>query len=562
MSEVCRMNIRIIAAISALAATQLPASALAEEPAKSWPSVEERDAMAQPHLAVECADGYYLIEGSDGGLIKDMERPCNDGEQPQAPEEEPTGFELWAWYSSHELPSLDVDQGQQRGLYERLRGRVNLSYGEGQVFLEADLLTGQLGGDPASAQPERANTGTLPRTDVLEQHNLVGLIDPRAAFIGYTTPVGLLRVGMQRNDWGLGILANGGGAKPDQLFNQPFGGDRVIRALFATTPLAAIEGFDAGKNLYLALGADLVWRDENADLLEGDEAYQGVVSAFFRDEATTIGFFGVGRSQTDRDGATLGVIGLDGAFSHTWSTADDSWDFNIAGELAWLGGDTTRTLPQTGGARKTELSGIGAAAEIDADHRPSGVGMKLLGGWASGDANADDDTQYRFRFDPNYKVGLILFDSYMPSVSRANYRGVTNLNQQGQSPRGVENLISEGGVENAYYIQPQLSFGAPDGLMTGIALLYAVSDKPVTDLYKSFAQGGTPAGPFGRREAARELGTEVDVAVQYRFAVWRELTAQFKGEYGVLFPGEAFEDAGGNSASPQSLLRARVALSW
>lgn len=539
------MNARQLARLVMFIAMQMPLAAAAEEPAAGWPAVDEEGAREGAiRLSEACAQGQR----------------CEAEPAPQGAEGAPTGFELWMWYSSHELPSLEADDGQRRGLYERLRGRVNLTFGQAQVFLEADVLTGQLAGDAPEAQPERADTGTAPRVDVLETRDLVGIIDPRAAFVGYTTPVGLLRVGMQQNVWGLGLLANGGASDPDKLFNQPFGGDRVLRALFATTPLAAIDGFEAGKNLYLAVGADLVWRDENADLLAGDEAYQGVVSAFFRDEATTIGFFGVGRSQTDRGGATLDVIALDGAATHEWGTED--WEYEVGAELAWIGGDTTRALPQTGGLEETKLSGIGLATELAASHRPSSVGMRLLGGWASGDANPDDDTLYRFRFDPNYRVGLILFDTYLPSVTRANYRGVTDLDRQGQAPRGVDSLISEGGVENAYYVQPQLTFGSPEGLMTGIALLYAVADTPVADLYKSFANGGGQVGPFGRREAASELGTEVDVAVQYKFELWQQLALQLKAEYGIFFPGEAFEDASGNSASAQSLLRARVALTW
>jgi hypothetical protein len=481
----------------------------------------------------------------------------------QALGEEETGFELWAWYSSHDLPSLDPRGGEPiRGLYERLRGRINLGFAEGagQVFVEADVLTGQLWGDEAAAQPARSNTGTLPRNEVGEVGDLLGLVDPRAAYVGYTTPVGLVRLGMQRNAWGLGLLANGGVSDPSQLFNQPYGGDRVLRALYATTPLAAVEGFEAGDKLFLALGADVVWRDENASLLGGDWAYQGILSGFYKDDATQVGFFGVLRDQTDEGGATLDVVALDAAFEHNFG--GDVWVGSISGEVAWIGGRTTRALPQTEGAQETKLSGIGAAGELMLLHRTSGVGGRLLAGFASGDANPDDDTQYRFRFDPNYRVGLILFDTYLPSITRANYRGVTNLDRQGQAPRGVEALISEGGVENAYYVQPQLTFGSPDGLLTGIALLYAVADQPVVDLYKTFASGGLGVGPFGRAEAASELGAEVDVAVQYQMELGQELALQIKAEYGIFFPGEAFEDAAGNGAPPQNLLRARVALTW
>ena len=65
----------------------------------------------------------------------------------------------------------------------------------------------------------------------------------------------------------------------------------MIRALIATAPLywAGGEG-SAWRKIFLAVSADLIWRDENADLIEGDRAAQGIISAFYRDgDAATTG---------------------------------------------------------------------------------------------------------------------------------------------------------------------------------------------------------------------------------------------------------------------------------
>jgi hypothetical protein len=209
----------------------------------------------------------------------------------------------------------------------------------------------------------------------------------------------------------------------------------------------------------------------------------------------------------------------------------------------------------------TDILALGAAAEAEVRWKPLDMTVRLKGGYASGDANPDDDTLYRFRFDPNYKVGLIMFDHYIPAVTRAAYSRAADPSRAGEPPKGLAGLVSDGAVENAVYLNPMLLFGNPDGLLTGVGILWAQSAVPLYDPFNSFANGGAPTGPRGA-EASRDLGVEVDVAAQYRHKLISQLQIEGKAEYGILFPGEAFNDAVGNPASPQNLVRARIALLW
>ena len=467
-----------------------------------------------------------------------------------------------AWGEQGSLPELGVgDPDRVGGVYNRVRARLDYSPKPPslETRLEADLLSGQIVGRPWPEIDRDVDPGTTPRRRAWDRA-LGDVIDPRALYAGWYSPVGLVRAGLQSSQWGLGVLANGGERQDEELFNQRFGGDRSLRLLLATTPMLAFEGLEGAEHLYVALGADLVWRDENASWLRGDDAYQGLMSVFWRDDRTFAGVYVVGREQRDRDGDELSVWAADASFHHERSDRRGVWELGVGGELAGLRGRTTRSLPLTGEGDEVGVRGVGAAGELDVYHRPTEIGLRLLTGYASGDANPDDDTLYRFRFDPNYKVGLILFDHYIPAVTRAWWRGASDPEQLGEPPRGVEQLTSDGGVENAIYLNPQITFGQPDELLTGVGVVRAWAAAPLIDPFRSFERGGQPTGVRGAPGDARDLGWEVDAAARYRLELIEAMTLEFKAEFGILFPGRAFETELGQSARPQSLARGRVAL--
>lgn len=472
-------------------------------------------------------------------------------------------LELRTWGENQTLPDFDGAEDERvRALHTRLRTRLMWEPVQDRLGLEleADFVSGRVLGnqDPSAAAPQEVITGT--RAEQLAYGEVLGaIIDPRAANVTYTSRLGRVSAGLQGSDWGLGLLANSGQRRDDRLFGQSFGGDRSARLLVGTAPFARAEVPWAEK-LFVGAGGDLVWHDEIADFQRGDRAYQGLVSMFLRDDDRFGGVYVVGRRQEDADGARLDIVGVDGAFKREWS--GDQFEVGVGGEVATLRGSTTRALPTTAAADEVRIKGVGAALEADLLHRASEVGGKLLTGVASGDANADDLVQYRFRFDPNYKVGLILFDSYIPAMTRAWYRDADDPGRTASAPPGIEQLISEGGVENAYYINPQLTFGNPDELLAGVGVLRAWAHQPPGAPVATFENGGVPTGVRGASDVSRDLGWEVDAAVQYRWGFTDALALELKGEFGILFPGDAFADAAGEPAPPESMARGRVSLIW
>jgi hypothetical protein len=467
-----------------------------------------------------------------------------------------------------DLPEFSEEPTDGFSVYQRAQVGLSLNWTKLQLVMDLEAVSGQLYGDEAPELPERVRTATRP-----DEHATHMVVDPYEFFLKWQPGLAEIRLGLMTSDFGLGLVADNGEAEEWRLFNRKWGADRGLRALVATKPLAAFAESRALKNVYMALGADMVWQDDNASLLEGDRALQFLGTLFYQDSdpsnhdnAEFLGAYVAYRQQTDREVRDvspqdeLNVLAVDISGYKSWTTANNIW-IRVGGEAAILSGETTRAYAQSGAAQ-TNVLGLGALGEAQMTWKPANVSLRLLSGYASGDANSDDDTLYRFRFDPNYKVGLVLFDHYIPAVTREAYTRVTDPTQSGEPQRGVFGLINDGAIENAVYVNPQLLFGRPDSLMTGVGMVWAWSAEPLADPYNTFASGGTPTGVNGRPDATRDLGLEVNVAAQYTYTLISNLKLNAKAEYGILFPGDAFDDAAGNSAAAQSLVRGRLGLSW
>ena len=124
--------------------------------------------------------------------------------------------------------------------------------------------------------------------------------------------IGIVRVGQQPNHWGMGILANDG--NHPTLFGDYRYGSISERILFATKPGGESSDF------VIALAGDLVFRDQNAKLARGDQAFQGVLAAYWERGQNQVGVFSTLRRQrTDRASAPFSTYtdAIDAAASRT-----------------------------------------------------------------------------------------------------------------------------------------------------------------------------------------------------------------------------------------------------
>ncbi|MCC6644354.1 MAG: hypothetical protein IT374_02140 [Polyangiaceae bacterium] len=397
-------------------------------------------------------------------------------------------------------------------------------------------------------------------------------IDPRWLYLDVWTPVGLVRVGHQPNHFGMGMLANDG--DHPSLFADYSRGDVSERVLFATRPLGASSPWA------VFLAGDVVYRDANASLADGDRALQGLVGTLLGDEHDQLGAFFVLRDQRrDRDngqpaGATyrefLRVRALDvnGRF-HGRARGVPGFFFGEA-EAAGIWGTTnvTRTVAQARTGEPERLRTFGAAARVGFAREARGgtaryadVTAAVAWGYATGDADPYDGVTRRFVMNPNFNVGLVLFDHVLAWKTARAATAASDPLLLNRAPPGVDRLPTNGGVAGATYVNPTLVYRPRPTLDLKAGVLFASATADVVDPYQT-AVRGSYANFDGGRARNRDLGVELDGGVEWRVPLDFGMSAQLGAQAGVLFPGKALADAAGTRPAPQHLSMLRLGFQY
>ena len=423
----------------------------------------------------------------------------------------------------------------------------------GQIDFAQGKVLGESARDVGSDAQPRDNNG-----------NAGSFVLPRWLYGELLTKIGLLRVGMQPNHWGMGILANDGDHA--QLFGVPRLGQISERILFGTKPL----GEDGP--LTTAIAADYVYRDNVARLSRGDHAFQGVLATYLESGPHQLGFFGVYRTQkTDREstgasytddlrvfvfdlaGHTMALLpGMRNAFA--FAEAEGALQLGTSSELRTSALPGQRASIQAyGGAARVGFVFGGAATDKTKPGKPAAsptrygkLVAQLEWGYASGDADPNDGIQKRFTFDPNHRIGLLLFDEVLRwSSARAAVIGRDALlsNQNRPTP-GLDYLPTGGGVAGAQYLNPTFVFRPERRLDVRAGVVVAQATSDVVSQVRATTVGRYQ-NEFGGDPKRRDLGVELDLGVQKRVALGSDLEAVFGAEGGLLFPGGALADASG-----------------
>jgi hypothetical protein len=392
-------------------------------------------------------------------------------------------------------------------------------------------------------------------------------VQPRWLYLDWLTPVGLLRVGQQPSHWGMGLVANDG--DHPSLFGDYRYGNIVEQVLFATKPLGEKSPF------VVALAGNLVYRDNVAILTNGDRAWQGVLAAFYEQGPDMLGVYGVYRHQSREQSSQnigyteqldVGVVDIAGHFARPILVPDETAYVFGSIEAALEVGSTNeeRTIYQPESGSQTHLQAYGGAAAagvvfaingsapmdgVKKGERPDlwgGFVGQVEVGYASGDANPYDDTEKRFVFDPNHKVGLLLFDEIMRwQTARAAVAAQDpNLSNQYRPTPGVNLLPSYGGVFGAQYIYPTAVYRPMRALDLKMGAVIAQTTADFVDPYRLATQGAY-VNYQGGIPQRHDLGVELDGGVEWRVPLGELMKLQLGGQAGVLFPGGALADATG-----------------
>ena len=147
-------------------------------------------------------------------------------------------FSLDGYYRVRAYDFIDLFEGQAAGgtyLTHKIRLQPQLNLEDrAKFFLMVDMLDVVVWGDNASLSSTSLFAGepSLTGIDGTEMEP----VQVKRAWMEFKVPVGLVRVGRQASQWGMGLLANDGNGF-DDLFCENKYGSTYDRILFATRPI-------------------------------------------------------------------------------------------------------------------------------------------------------------------------------------------------------------------------------------------------------------------------------------------------------------------------------------
>jgi hypothetical protein len=373
---------------------------------------------------------------------------------------------------------------------------------------------------------------------------------------------GILRLGQQPATWGSGLLFSNGDER--LMFGDPRGGTIVERLSWKGRPLGLRSHFE------LFVASDLVFADRQTRLTDGDVAVQGMVgTSYVSDPQRRFGLLLLGQERqpnVQRMGAQLGkpierTVTIDVA---------GTWNFLVPGQPAHLfvEAEVAQTLGKTqfgnwGHTAESSTAAVrrwGAFTRIGAvstkgtgDQRWGRFGVSLEWAWASADSNANDNVDSRFVFEPNRRVGLVLFDHVLRWKTA---RGAVASQDLGTGQHVQHELASQGGVFGATYLAPTLLFRPHPRVDIRGSMLVAQTTRDFVDPTRMRLTGDC-VNYDGGSCRSRDLGVEFDTGVELRQPLPGGMATTVGAQAGLLLPGHAFDDARGNKLGTQAVAIAR-----
>lgn len=450
----------------------------------------------------------------------------------------------------------------------RLRLSPELTWGSLTLHVEVDALSGVLASPTLALEAAWAGRPA----DVTPQRRW---LDPRQAWLRWQSPAGVLLLGQVASRWGLGLLANDGadrlapsraeGADPmeEDLFSDPRHGDLVERVMFVTTPAALFTDAEWARHLMLGLGGDLVYRDDQADLLEGDRAFQGVGSLFWRDDALFAGVYVAYRHQDDDVGTGLAVTAVDGFVRYAPKPADWAVQPYAALETALLVGKSSRTYSEWTGADLDVLA-VGFLGRLGVLAPALGLSGRVDVGYASGDRNSADGTHHAFAMDLDAHAGMVLFEEVLAWTTIAGANRAADPSRLDVPRKGLDQLPTDGAVENAFFVGPTVLYRPWFGLDAALGAVLAFTPAGASEPLSSARNGGFPANAFGgAADAWGFLGTELDARLGYRRAWLGEGVSVSAGvQAGLFLPGGAFDGPAAEALGTVTKVRTFLDVAW
>ena len=397
-----------------------------------------------------------------------------------------------------QLTEIPVDaEGNTAGgepwLDQRFRVGLGGAFGpEDRISLifEGDLFTGIGFGEPYAAVDERSRVAAS-----------ADGFKPRKAQLTLAPDFGRISVGLTTSHWGLGLVANDGDHDP--WFGLSELGDRTLRASLTT-------GAFGQDDLYFSVSADRVLADDIARWSEEQAAWQGVAALYYATERTRGGVYGVYRYQREQAEERVTRVGVaDGFVDHSWEGPGVTW-LRFQAEAAGILGGTDRSTTYNSREAVAVMSG-GATGSLQIKSDEDALwAITTRAGWASGDADPDDGVIRDFTFDREFDVGMVLFDQVLGGAEGATYALLSDPENSGQPPDGVDAIATEGAFRRAAFVQPILDVNPHRVLLLRLGVSASWTTAPHTQPFYTYRAGGTATNHYDTAAEGRLLGTEIN----------------------------------------------------
>jgi hypothetical protein len=154
--------------------------------------------------------------------------------------------------------------GPGRMMVHRLRLQPSVNFQDrAKFFMMVDALDDVVWGDNESLASTPLFAGDPSTTGTDGQH--MDALKLKRAWIEFKIPIGLVRVGRQESNWGMGLLSNHGNGFDDS-FGENHYGSTFDRAIFATRPVAIAQTImgkpaNSAHPLVVAVGVDRLVED-------------------------------------------------------------------------------------------------------------------------------------------------------------------------------------------------------------------------------------------------------------------------------------------------------------
>lgn len=522
------------------------------------------------------------------------------------PEELKVAFEGHYRVRGHVYNHFWASQTGPRGAYQdaryldqRLWLRPRFEWKDlAKLWIELRALEGVVAGDNMSLNSTALFAGEP------SQNGLDGL--PAApvtfgrAWMEFKVPVGLMRVGRMPSEWGMGLLV-----APGDKFDQRFGESKYPttndRVLFATRPIAILDTVtgreDRGIPFVVAVAVDRLVEDplyqyygyrcepgtpeadpdfdprcdSNGDGVtdldhsyqddtrvpqsrspdwwadQADDVWQMVYVVTYRGEDIdylggtgdlTVGAWVVNRVQQETDSNALIVDGYFKSFVHR---------VLLEGELVSITGGTRAivlpdsTAPDPLQKQANVLGYAARAAWVD-----PGFKVQFETGFASGDDNVTDGDFTGRPLNPDFNVGLLLYEDVIAQVTAA------------VRTTGARGLWSQGGVYSSRYVFPTVHLYPLENweiLAGGVAAWPDRPDGAVIRCKSSDAVDCTT--PASLQPEAEMLGWELDLGLHLTFH--EHLKFALEGAYAKATDRLPLEAAGLNPEGKFFTVQSRIA---